>query len=51
MSYLRERLTLIFAHEIQADKKSFLKISTRYKSNLVVCFIEVCRSINNRRSH
>ena len=30
MSYLRERQTLIFTREIQADKSSFLKIISRY---------------------
>ena len=31
VSYLRERLTLIFAREIQAGKSNFLKITSRYK--------------------
>ena len=46
VSYLHKRLTLIFARKIQADKSNFLKIINQ---PLVVCFIEVHRSINNRR--
>ena len=34
VSYLRKRLTLIFARKIQADKSSFLKITSCYKSTL-----------------
>ena len=32
VSYLHKRLTLIFAHEIQASKSSFLKITAPYIS-------------------
>ena len=49
MNYLRGGLTLIFTHEIQADKSSFVKITPPYINQpLVVCFIEVYFSINNR---
>ena len=49
VSYLRERLTLIFACKIQADKSSFLKSPHIINQPLAVCFIEVYRSVNNRR--
>ena len=38
VSYLRERLTLIFTREIQAGKSSFLKITTPYKSTFSSLF-------------
>ena len=38
VSYLRERLTLNFAREIQADKSSFLEITPRYKSTFSSLF-------------
>ena len=38
VSYLCERLTLIFACEIQVGKSSFLKITTCYKSTFSTFF-------------
>ena len=47
VSYLRERLTLIFAHEIQASKSSFLKTTAPYKSTFSSLFYKVYRSANH----
>ena len=47
MSYLRERLTLIFARKIQAGKSSFLKTTAPYKSTFSSLFYKVYRSENN----
>ena len=45
---VHEWLTLIFAHEIQAGKNSFLKITALFiNESVVICFIEVYPSINN----
>ena len=38
VSYLRERLTLIFMHEIQADKSSFVNITASYTSTFSSLF-------------
>ena len=46
--YLLERLTLIFALEIQAGKSSFLKTTAPYKSTFSSLFYKVYRSANNR---
>ena len=48
MNYLRERLTLIFAREIQAGKSSFLKTTAPYKSTFSSLFYKEYRSANNR---
>ena len=48
VSYLRERLTLIFARKIQAGKSSFLKTTAAYKSTFGGLFYKVYRSENNR---
>ena len=48
VSYLHERLTLIFAREIQAGKSSFLKTTAPYKSTFISLFYKVYRSTNNR---
>ena len=48
VSYLHERLTLIFTCEIQAGKSSFLKTTAPYKSTFSSLFYKVYRSANNR---